>query len=277
MVNFLYDASFEPHMKATELYKAFGVGQSTALGKSKQVRDLLDMHQLDPDWSTQFMLQRNPFNAMVMINGLMVDARDLPKEVQELLHQADLLPTIPDASNEDLPITIDIVPTENREPVPATENDIFCFDVALRDGPLTDEFIDKNPYVSREIEILGKQTLADLHKIIFKAFDREEEHMYEFQVRGKYPNDPKAERYVLPRAMKDDFDEKPAGFVDDTTIVSLQLALDDVIGYWFDFGDDWWHQINLITVKPKPSGRTKYPRITAREGASPPQYPDFDE
>lgn len=38
---------------------------------------------------------------------------------------------------------------------------------------------------------------------IFDAFDREEEHMYEFQPAGKGPMDPKARRYVLPMAMEE--------------------------------------------------------------------------
>jgi len=61
-----------------------------------------------------------------------------------------------------------------------------------------------------------------------------------------------------------------------TTIASLNLSVDDVFGYWFDFGDSWWHQVNVVSISEKaPKG--KYPRITVREGASPPQYPDFDD
>jgi len=37
------------------------------------------------------------------------------------------------------------------------------------------------------------------------------------------------------------------------------LKKDDTFGYWFDFGDDWWHQINVIAIDEKP-GRGKYPK-----------------
>jgi hypothetical protein len=47
-------------------------------------------------------------------------------------------------------------------------------------------------------------------------------------------------------------------------------------GYWFDFGDDWWHQTNVISIENKIS-KSKYPRITNRIGPSPPPYVDFDE
>ena len=55
----------------------------------------------------------------------------------------------------------------------------------------------KNRVISRTIQIRGDQTLEDLHHAIFYAFGREDEHMYEFQVGGKGPMDPKARRYTL--------------------------------------------------------------------------------
>jgi hypothetical protein len=54
------------------------------------------------------------------------------------------------------------------------------------------------------------------------------------------------------------------------------LQVDEAFGYWFDFGDDWWHQINVVAIDEEVAGGP-YPRITKRTGASPPQYPDFDE
>ena len=39
--------------------------------------------------------------------------------------------------------------------------------------------------ISREIEIRGDQTLEQLHEVIFKAYDRWEEHLYEFHL-GKH-------------------------------------------------------------------------------------------
>ncbi|MDX6710758.1 MAG: hypothetical protein QOH96_1774 [Blastocatellia bacterium] len=99
------------------------------------------------------------------------------------------------------------------------------------------------------IKILGGQTLEDLHHTIFHAFDREDEHLYEFQIGGKRPMDPKARRYVHS-ALMDDPGAKggPAGDVEHTSIGSLGLRVNDVFGYWFDFGDDWWHQIDVVAI-----------------------------
>lgn len=152
------------------------------------------------------------------------------------------------------------------------ENALYVLDVFLIDGPVTSEFIDENPVISRTIEIKGSNTLKDLHKIIFKAFDRQDEHMYEFQVGGRGPQDPNAKRYGLKGASSI---EAPVVDVSIITIDSLGLSVGDIFGYWFDFGDDWWHQINVTNITDK-AGTGKYPKVTKRVGASPPQYADSD-
>ena len=154
---------------------------------------------------------------------------------------------------------------------------LFTLEVCIISGPMTEKFVKKNKVISRAIQIRGDQTLEDLHEAIFDAFDREEEHMCEFQIGGKRPMDPKAKTYVLPTAMDDPFTGKePAGDVTRTTIGSLGLKVDDAFAYWFDFGDDWWHQINVVATEDK-VGRGEHPKVTKRIGRSPPQYVDWDE
>jgi hypothetical protein len=153
---------------------------------------------------------------------------------------------------------------------------LYTLDVFLISGPITPEFAKKNRVISRRIQIRGRQSLQELHWAIFRAFDREEEHMYEFQIGGKGPHDPKARCYVLPMAMEDPFGEgKPAGDVTRTLIGSLGLRVRQAFGYWFDFGDDWWHQINVVAIEDG-APRGKYPKVTKRVGQSPPQYADWD-
>lgn len=163
----------------------------------------------------------------------------------------------------------------------AGDSRLFTLDVSIIGGPMTEEFVRQNPVVSRTIQIKAAQTLEDLHHAIFDAFDREEEHMYEFQF-GKGPRDRHAKRYVLPTEMRGGLlgmfgrDRSIAGDLTRTTIGALDLKVGQSFGYWFDFGDDWWHQINVAAIEEQtPSG--KYPKITKRVGASPPQYPDWDE
>ena len=154
---------------------------------------------------------------------------------------------------------------------------LYTLKVSVLSGPMTERFVRKNPVVSRTIQIRGDQTLADLHGAIFDAFDREEEHMYEFQVGGRRPMDPSARRYVLPTAMDAPFDEgKPAGDATRTAIGSLGLRVGQAFGYWFDFGDDWWHQVDVVSIG-EDIPRGKLPKVTKRVGQSPPQYVDWDE
>ncbi len=167
-------------------------------------------------------------------------------------------------------------PGRAAKPAPKDQR-LFTLDVVIVSGPMTESFATKNPAISRTIQIRGDQTLADLHGAIFDAFDREEEHMYEFQIGGRGPMDPKARRYVLPVAMDDPFgDRKPAGDLARTRIGSLGLKAGEAFGYWFDFGDDWWHQLEVVAIEEGvPRGRL--PKVTRRVGESPPQYVDWDE
>jgi hypothetical protein len=161
----------------------------------------------------------------------------------------------------------------------ATAKDcLYELEVFLIDGPMTKTFVSQNPVVSRAIQIRGAQSLEILHYAIFGAFGREDHHMYEFQVGGKGPMDPKARRYVL----SGEFDNpmpgtpKPAGDVTCTAIDSLGLKTGDAFGYWFDFGDNWWHQINVVALEEKVP-RGSFPRVTKRTGENPPQYVDWEE
>src|SRR5476651_158552 len=47
-VNFLDDKTQNPHMKMTEVDKAFGVSSGTGQGRSKAIRDLLKIRNFDP-------------------------------------------------------------------------------------------------------------------------------------------------------------------------------------------------------------------------------------
>lgn len=151
---------------------------------------------------------------------------------------------------------------------------LYTLEVFLHSGPISEKFAKKNPVISRTFKMRGDQTLEELHHAIFKAFGRYDEHMYEFQF-GKGPMDRKGPRYVLPSTFEMAEENPPAGRVDRTALDSLDLEVDRSFGYWFDFGDDWWHQINVEAIEDSvPTGT--FPKVTKRVGKSPPQYADED-
>jgi len=96
-VNFLFDRSQDPHLNAIELCQGFGVGKSSGYAKSKVVRDLLGMSQFDPNWCLPSKMDENPLAWMINVDGYIVDARHLPRHIQEVAYQKGLIPYIPDA------------------------------------------------------------------------------------------------------------------------------------------------------------------------------------
>ena len=94
-VNFLFDKSQTPHMRADELCAAFGVSQSSGSNKAKLIRDMFGMFQFDPRWCLPSLVNDNPMVWILQVNGLMVDIRHTPREVQEIAYQKGLIPYIP--------------------------------------------------------------------------------------------------------------------------------------------------------------------------------------
>ncbi len=96
MVNFLFDSSQTPHITASQIWEYFDLSSSTMQAKSKQIRDLLGMYPMDPDWSIPSMIDKNPLIWMLEVNGLIIDVRQAPREIQEAALRQGLIPYIPD-------------------------------------------------------------------------------------------------------------------------------------------------------------------------------------
>ena len=94
-VNFLDDSSNSPHMKLTAIDKAFGVAESTGQGKAKAIRDTLKIRQFDFHWMLRQRVEESPMAWMIEVNGFVLDARRLKREVQEEAFQKGLIPYIP--------------------------------------------------------------------------------------------------------------------------------------------------------------------------------------
>lgn len=94
-VNFLFDRSQHPSMSAAELCAGFGVSKSTGAAKAKVVREALAMGQMDPRWYRPSKMEANPLAWLIMVDGLVVDARHMPREIQEAAYAKGLIPYIP--------------------------------------------------------------------------------------------------------------------------------------------------------------------------------------
>ena len=154
-------------------------------------------------------------------------------------------------------------PTRRQAAPPAN---LYVLTVFLTGAPTSAKFANK--VISRTIEIRGDQTLAHLHDAIFQAHDRWDQHLYEFQL-GKRPFDPKGPNYGIPDGPAG---KKRKGDARTTKLDDLGLKPERVFGYWFDFGDDWYHQVQVERIEQAIPTAT-YPRVIKRVGKSPPQYP----
>jgi hypothetical protein len=94
-INFLGDTSFSPHMTTAELCGAFEVGESTVHAKARAIEKALGTHPFDPQWTLPSVAEKNPLVWMAEVNGLLVDLRDMPREVQEIAFEDGLIPYIP--------------------------------------------------------------------------------------------------------------------------------------------------------------------------------------
>jgi Domain of unknown function (DUF6398) len=82
-------------MTTAELCARFGVGQSTTSAKARLISQALDISRLDPECSLPSLLDQNPLVWMAEVNGMLVDLRDMPREVQEIAFARGMIPYIP--------------------------------------------------------------------------------------------------------------------------------------------------------------------------------------
>ncbi len=94
-LNFLSDKASQPCMTMAEVCAGFGVGQSTASAKARVITDALQPNRMDPAWMLKGFVDRNPLMWMAEVNGMLVDLREMPREVQEIAYGKGLIPYVP--------------------------------------------------------------------------------------------------------------------------------------------------------------------------------------
>jgi hypothetical protein len=68
-------------------------------------------------------------------------------------------------------------------------------------------------------------------------------------------------------------DDKPAS-VKHAAIDDFEFDVGDWFTYLFDYGDEWWHVVELIKIEESQRSNPRYPCVIEKHGESPPQYPD---
>ena len=112
-VNFIFDKSQPMSMTAAEIAEWFGLSKSTAGGKASEINKLLDLSYFNMEFLLQEHIDTNPAIWYLSVDGIIVDARHLPRELQEKAFDMGLIPYIPadrapalhkQEDKEDLPV-----------------------------------------------------------------------------------------------------------------------------------------------------------------------------
>jgi hypothetical protein len=72
------------------------VRKSTMAGKAKRIREVLALDaQMDVEFCRRELLEDHPFAWLVEVNGIIVDARLMPADLQAEASRRGLIPDIP--------------------------------------------------------------------------------------------------------------------------------------------------------------------------------------
>jgi hypothetical protein len=94
--NFLFDPSQTPHLSADQLSDLLDVPKSTMAAKAKRIRDAVGLDApMDPEFCRHELVAEHPLLWLVEVNGLIIDARTLPADLQAEARRRGLIPDLP--------------------------------------------------------------------------------------------------------------------------------------------------------------------------------------
>jgi hypothetical protein len=128
----------------------------------------------------------------------------------------------------------------------------------------------------RLVELQSTSTLGELHNLIQKLTGFDDDHMATFYLANTF----RGAKVWL--AEDDGWEENPRAPGDGPL---WQIRLHDLfplpkhkkLFYWFDFGDDWILEIVKKGKDATACAGVKYPKLIAKQGPKPEQYPDWED
>jgi hypothetical protein len=115
------------------------------------------------------------------------------------------------------------------------------------------------PAIWREIGVPSRYSLHQLHRVLQLAFGWLDYHLYAFEVEER--------RFEEPGDEAEDEDSTRVRLSD------LELRKGSKLTYTYDFGDDWVHEIRVVTIAPLSAHEAPHalPRILGGANAGPPE------
>ena len=93
-INFLFDPSQTPHLTAKQLAERLDVVQTTMANKAGLINRTLGIGIFEPELTRIAILEQHPMAWIVEIDGLLIDARTLPPEIQDEARRRGLIPDL---------------------------------------------------------------------------------------------------------------------------------------------------------------------------------------
>lgn len=93
--NFLFDPAVGPTATADQLSEVFGVAKATMGSKARQVRDLLGISPFSPEFERADVGAQNPLKWIIEVDGLAVDVRHVPLDIQVAAFEHGVIPYVP--------------------------------------------------------------------------------------------------------------------------------------------------------------------------------------
>ena len=120
--NFLFDRSQPLYISAADLAAAFGLATSTVGNKSRVIRDALKMHNYDWHWALPSKVDTYPGAWYISVDGLMLDARHVSRDIQEEAARRGLIPYLPPPGDDKLYGLVDLIEAIDPAELPADFN-----------------------------------------------------------------------------------------------------------------------------------------------------------
>jgi len=99
-VNFLFDPAQQPHVRGVDLRALFGVSPSAGSAKVASDHAALRHRSAGSALDGSNPLVENPLVWMISVNGVIVDMRMMPRELQERAYEMGLIPFVLAAHGE---------------------------------------------------------------------------------------------------------------------------------------------------------------------------------
>jgi hypothetical protein len=99
-VNFLFDKTQTPYLPQKELCQLLGVSQPSTSARATEIMRMLKIYQMDPEWTLPSRVADNINTWLISVNGLILDARYVPRAIQVEALFRGMIPYLPETHSE---------------------------------------------------------------------------------------------------------------------------------------------------------------------------------